>query len=151
MSVEHWHHKALIKSYLHKTFYLSFIVVYKLYIFIYFYIIFRFYFCGGKGSLPTTKYKEEKKHMVNMKIFSYRRPAPPAPAPAQRLPARAPPSQVPAQAGMQPKQPGLMAQMAATAGGVAIGSAVVSLCLQLYRRFFPLCLVLVNKHFSLFS
>ncbi|XP_060573739.1 coiled-coil-helix-coiled-coil-helix domain-containing protein 2-like [Ruditapes philippinarum] len=51
-------------------------------------------------------------------------PARPAPAPASRLPARAAPSQPPVPAGAQPKQPGLMAQMAATAGGVAIGSAV---------------------------
>lgn len=46
------------------------------------------------------------------------------------MPAHPPPS-APAPATMQPKQPGLMAQMAATAGGVAIGSAVVSLGLFL--------------------
>ncbi len=43
-----------------------------------------------------------------------RRPAP------SRMPAKVPPK---AQA-TQPKQPGLFGQMAATAGGVAIGSAV---------------------------
>nr|XP_054748847.1 coiled-coil-helix-coiled-coil-helix domain-containing protein 2-like [Lytechinus pictus] len=45
-----------------------------------------------------------------------------APAP---VPQRAPmPSQQPASAMGQPRQPGLLGQMAATAGGVAIGSAV---------------------------
>lgn len=56
------------------------------------------------------------------------RPAPaaprPAPAPASAVPAHAPPS-APAVAAPS-AGPGLMAQMAATAGGVAIGSAVVS-------------------------
>lgn len=44
-----------------------------------------------------------------------RQAAPPAPAPAAAPPAM-----------MQPQQPSLMGQMAATAGGVAIGSAIVS-------------------------
>ncbi|CAH8459720.1 unnamed protein product [Schistosoma haematobium] len=43
--------------------------------------------------------------------------------PHPNLPARAPPSAV-AQPPAQPRQPGLMGQMAATAGGVAIGSVV---------------------------
>ncbi|CAH8465528.1 unnamed protein product [Schistosoma rodhaini] len=43
--------------------------------------------------------------------------------PRATLPARAPPSAV-AQPPAQPRQPGLMGQMAATAGGVAIGSVV---------------------------
>ena len=51
---------------------------------------------------------------------------PPRPAPAapqqSHVPMQAPPSAM----GMPQRQPGLMAQMAATAGGVAIGSAVVS-------------------------
>ncbi|XP_021370399.1 coiled-coil-helix-coiled-coil-helix domain-containing protein 2-like [Mizuhopecten yessoensis] len=51
-----------------------------------------------------------------------RRSSPP-PAPRQSLPARAPPA-APMMAGSQPRQPGMMAQMAATAGGVAIGSTV---------------------------
>ncbi|KAL4224334.1 Coiled-coil-helix-coiled-coil-helix domain-containing protein 2 [Mactra antiquata] len=50
------------------------------------------------------------------------RPAPPAPA-RQTMPAHPPPSQ-PIPAGAQPRQPGLMAQMASTAVGVGIGSAV---------------------------
>lgn len=44
-----------------------------------------------------------------------------------RVPARAPAPQPPAHPpAAQPKQPGLFGQMAATAGGVAVGSAVVS-------------------------
>jgi len=35
----------------------------------------------------------------------------------------------------QPQQPGLMAQMAATAGGVAIGSAVVSSSFVLVTKY----------------
>ncbi|KAJ2341410.1 hypothetical protein GGH91_003868 [Coemansia sp. RSA 2671] len=42
-----------------------------------------------------------------------RQAAPPAPAPAQHAPATA-----------QPQQPSMFAQMAATAGGVAVGSAI---------------------------
>ena len=61
-----------------------------------------------------------------MGIFSlYFRAAPPramAPVP-QRAPMQA---QQPATGMAQPKGPGLMGQMAATAGGVAIGSALVS-------------------------
>ena len=42
------------------------------------------------------------------------------------VPARAPAAQPPAHPpAAQPRQPGLFGQMAATAGGVAIGSAVV--------------------------
>ncbi|ETN79761.1 hypothetical protein RB195_009153 [Necator americanus] len=50
----------------------------------------------------------------------------PAPAPMSSMPARtaAPPMGAPHPAPAAPAQPGLMAQMAATAGGVAIGSAV---------------------------
>ncbi|XP_059147154.1 coiled-coil-helix-coiled-coil-helix domain-containing protein 10, mitochondrial-like [Physella acuta] len=54
-----------------------------------------------------------------------RRPAPAAPprhAPAP-VPAHPPPA-APAPLAAQPRQPGLFAQMAATAGGVAVGSAV---------------------------
>ncbi|XP_050558929.1 coiled-coil-helix-coiled-coil-helix domain-containing protein 10, mitochondrial-like isoform X2 [Spodoptera frugiperda] len=50
-----------------------------------------------------------------------RRAAPP-PAPS-RVPAHAPPS-TPAPAMAQPQQPSMFGQMAATAGGVAVGSAV---------------------------
>ena len=59
-------------------------------------------------------------------ILSFNR-APARPAPARPAPAAVahPPPAAPMAA--QPKQPGLMAQMAATAGGVAIGSAVVSI------------------------
>ncbi|XP_039628043.1 coiled-coil-helix-coiled-coil-helix domain-containing protein 10, mitochondrial [Polypterus senegalus] len=46
-----------------------------------------------------------------------------APSPPTVQPAHAPPSAV-AAASSQPKQPGLMAQMATTAAGVAVGSAV---------------------------
>ncbi|XP_060067860.1 coiled-coil-helix-coiled-coil-helix domain-containing protein 2-like isoform X2 [Ylistrum balloti] len=56
--------------------------------------------------------------------MSSRRASPPPAAPRrQTLPAQPPPS-APMMAGNQPRQPGLMAQMAATAGGVAIGSTV---------------------------
>jgi len=47
--------------------------------------------------------------------------------PVSNVPARAPvsaPAPAPPASVAQPRQPGLMAQMAATAGGVAIGSAV---------------------------
>ncbi|KAL0883181.1 hypothetical protein ABMA27_016623 [Loxostege sticticalis] len=48
-----------------------------------------------------------------------------APAPSRNVPAHAPPSTpAPAQAMAQPQQPSLFGQMAATAGGVAVGSAV---------------------------
>nr|ACH44615.1 putative coiled-coil-helix-coiled-coil-helix domain containing 2 variant 1 [Taeniopygia guttata] len=50
-----------------------------------------------------------------------RRAASPSPAPQASVPAAAPPS---AEATPAPKQPGLMAQMATTAAGVAVGSAV---------------------------
>ncbi|XP_037938399.1 coiled-coil-helix-coiled-coil-helix domain-containing protein 2 [Teleopsis dalmanni] len=53
---------------------------------------------------------------------------PPAPAPSQNLPARAAPAApAPMQAapsGVAPQQPSMFQQMAATAGGVAVGSAV---------------------------
>jgi len=42
------------------------------------------------------------------------------------VPARTPPPSPPATYAPQAKQPGLFGQMAATAGGVAVGSAVVS-------------------------
>ncbi|XP_041978994.1 coiled-coil-helix-coiled-coil-helix domain-containing protein 10, mitochondrial [Aricia agestis] len=52
---------------------------------------------------------------------------PPAPRraapPPSNVPAHAPPS-TPAPMGAQPQQPSLFGQMAATAGGVAVGSAV---------------------------
>lgn len=51
-----------------------------------------------------------------------RRAAPPPPPPRAAPP---PPAPVPPPAAAAPKQPGLFAQMAATAGGVAVGSAVV--------------------------
>lgn len=49
-----------------------------------------------------------------------------APAPSRNLPAQAPTPQPPQTVLVQPaqRQPGLFAQMAATAGGVAVGSAV---------------------------
>lgn len=48
-----------------------------------------------------------------------------SPPPSRNVPARAPPSApAPAMAG-QPQQPSMFSQMAATAGGVAVGSAVV--------------------------
>lgn len=52
-----------------------------------------------------------------------------APAPVSQVPARAaPPPSAVAQAPMAaPAQPSMLQQMAVTAGGVAIGSAVVSL------------------------
>merc|ERR1711978_325928 len=58
--------------------------------------------------------------------------APPAPAPRAAAPPPPPPAQVPAHAPpaapapmmAQPQQPSLFKQMAATAGGVAVGSAV---------------------------
>ncbi|XP_074640909.1 coiled-coil-helix-coiled-coil-helix domain-containing protein 2-like [Tubulanus polymorphus] len=52
--------------------------------------------------------------------MQYRQP----PAPAQRLPARAPAASPTPAAPTQSAGPGLFGQMAATAGGVAIGSAV---------------------------
>lgn len=52
----------------------------------------------------------------------------PPPVPMQAHPPTAPNTTPPAQFGVAPpsRGPGLMGQMAATAGGVAIGSAVVS-------------------------
>ncbi|CAH8434674.1 unnamed protein product [Heterobilharzia americana] len=50
-------------------------------------------------------------------------PSRPLPRPRTTLPARPPPS-VPAHPPAQPRQPGLMGQMAATAGGVAVGSVL---------------------------
>jgi len=50
-----------------------------------------------------------------------RRSAVPARTQQQHAPAQQQPTQV---ASAQPKQPGLFAQMAATAGGVAVGSAI---------------------------
>ena len=57
------------------------------------------------------------------------RPAPaPAPRPSPNVPATRPASSVaqPPPAAQTQRQPGLMAQMASTAAGVAIGSTVVS-------------------------
>ena len=51
-----------------------------------------------------------------------RRPSSPRPAPSRSTPAPAPPAQMAPAAAQQ--GPGLMGQMAATAGGVAIGSVV---------------------------
>jgi len=48
----------------------------------------------------------------------------PAPAPTRNVPAAAPPSQPMAAGAPVSQGPGLMGQMAATAGGVAIGSTV---------------------------
>lgn len=57
-----------------------------------------------------------------------------------RPPARAaPPPPPPMVAPAQPRQPGLMANMASTAAGVAIGSAVVSFFYVLQRSYLPLC------------
>ena len=50
--------------------------------------------------------------------------APPAPAPRAAPPPPSTPMAAPPSAMAQPQQPSLMKQMAATAGGVAIGSAV---------------------------
>ncbi|XP_058445436.1 coiled-coil-helix-coiled-coil-helix domain-containing protein 2 [Malaya genurostris] len=50
--------------------------------------------------------------------------APPRPAPSQPMVQHAPPAAVGAPMAAPSQGPGLMAQMAATAGGVAIGSAV---------------------------
>merc|ERR1711879_1103691 len=50
-------------------------------------------------------------------------PAPRAPPPPAQVPAHAPPA-APAPMMAQPQQPSLFKQMAATAGGVAVGSAV---------------------------
>lgn len=59
----------------------------------------------------------------------------PAPVPVTRpaaAPARTPLSSAsPPPAGGATRQPGLLGQMAATAGGVAIGSAVVCICVLL--------------------
>ncbi|XP_076452813.1 coiled-coil-helix-coiled-coil-helix domain-containing protein 2-like [Babylonia areolata] len=53
------------------------------------------------------------------------RPPPPAPRrPMSTAPAYAPPAAPAPAAPMAPKQPGLFAQMATTAAGVAVGSAV---------------------------
>jgi len=51
-------------------------------------------------------------------------PAPPPPAATAPVPVAAAPTAVAAPAAAAPQGPGLMAQMAATAGGVAIGSTV---------------------------
>uniref|UniRef100_A0A0N5B339 CHCH domain-containing protein n=1 Tax=Strongyloides papillosus TaxID=174720 RepID=A0A0N5B339_STREA len=51
-------------------------------------------------------------------------PPTPAAAPAPNYSAPPAPVATPMAAGAAPKQPGLMAQMAATAGGVAIGSSI---------------------------
>jgi len=51
----------------------------------------------------------------------------------QRAPApQAQPTQVAQAPQAQPQQPGLFAQMAATAGGVAVGSAIVCIILNTY-------------------
>ncbi|OWR49397.1 coiled-coil-helix-coiled-coil-helix domain-containing protein 10, mitochondrial [Danaus plexippus] len=47
-----------------------------------------------------------------------------APPPSRNVPAQAPPSSPAPMAAAQPQQPSLFGQMAATAGGVAVGSAV---------------------------
>ena len=68
-------------------------------------------------------------------MSSARRAPPPPPS---RVPARAspppPPAPVHAQpsavGAAQPRQPGLLANMASTAAGVAVGSAVVGSCMQ---------------------
>lgn len=60
-----------------------------------------------------------------MIFSSYSRAPAPAPRPAP-VPAHPPPA-APAPVMAQPKQPGMFAQMATTAAGVAVGSAVVSL------------------------
>lgn len=54
----------------------------------------------------------------------------PAPAPQQRAVAPAPQPTAVAPAAAAPQQPSMFAQMAATAGGVAIGSAVVIIIKQ---------------------
>ncbi|XP_065164488.1 coiled-coil-helix-coiled-coil-helix domain-containing protein 10, mitochondrial-like isoform X1 [Atheta coriaria] len=53
-----------------------------------------------------------------------RSPRPASPPPPPRRQYSSVPAHPPAAAAAQPKQPGLFAQMAATAGGVAVGSAV---------------------------
>lgn len=51
----------------------------------------------------------------------------------QRAPApQAQPTQVAQAPQAQPQQPGLFAQMAATAGGVAVGSAIVCIIINTY-------------------
>lgn len=63
-----------------------------------------------------------------------------------RPPARtAPPPPPPMVAPAQPRQPGLMANMASTAAGVAVGSAVVSFFYVLQEVISPFVLV---SHYS---
>jgi len=76
--------------------------------------------------LEINMFNEE--NIYNICLYCYRRaPAPramsPAPAPRQMAPAPTH-AQPPMQA--QPKQPSMMANIATTAAGVAVGSAVVS-------------------------
>lgn len=63
--------------------------------------------------------------------YFFHRAAPPPPVVHQPPPTQMAPMQA------APKQPGLMAQMAATAGGVAIGSAVVSIKLYNNNKTIP--------------
>jgi len=56
------------------------------------------------------------------------------PRPASNLPAPRPASKVAAPAPPQPRQPGLFANMASTAAGVAVGSTVVCLCSSLFTQ-----------------
>lgn len=54
------------------------------------------------------------------------RPAPAPHRPMSTMPAHPPPAAPPAPMQAAPRQPGMFAQMATTAAGVAVGSAVVS-------------------------
>ena len=63
-------------------------------------------------------------------------PLPPRAAaapPPSNLPAQAPPSQPMMGGGMAPQQPSLMKQMAATAGGVAVGHVAGSAITGMFR------------------
>ncbi|KAK6638427.1 hypothetical protein RUM44_008856 [Polyplax serrata] len=76
---------------------------------------------GGSGgsrraSSPPGPAKAPSRSYGSASTMPVRRPAPPPPAPA--------PAQTPMM--HQPQQPSLFKQMAATAGGVAVGSAIVS-------------------------
>lgn len=56
------------------------------------------------------------------------------PAPRAALPARPPPSSA-ASPGQQPRQPGMLGQIASTAAGVAIGSTVVRIDPCYYQQY----------------
>lgn len=78
--------------------------------------------------------------------FSSGRRAPPPPPPRSRVPAKVapavpahPPPTASAVGAAQPRQPGLFAQMATTAVGVGVGSAVVRFTLSL------LCTLMTNS------